>query len=125
MLDGVEGWFDCHMDKMKSIESVFEFDGYVRSRACNLNSAHKLYRDLACDRYIPHIDVPTLVLISEDDPITQLRFVPRGDLIRNPEILYVEAKYGGHCDFFSTSEQDGELRRFWQEILFNYFDLID
>ncbi len=83
------------------MSSVFDFDRLYRAKFFMYNSAHDLYRDVSCGRYIPKIDLPFLVLLSNDDPITKVELVPHGDLLRNNNCLLIEANRGGHCDFFT------------------------
>lgn len=45
-----------------------------------------------------------LAITAKDDPITPLRYVPIGDLNRNPNIMLCLTDYGGHCDFFETKD---------------------
>lgn len=57
------------------------------------------------DRFLHKIEIPFLVLIAKDDPITEYRHVPRDVLIENANCILVEAKHGGHCDYFHTSTE--------------------
>lgn len=68
---------------MKESKSLFDFDRRFRARFFDYQSAHMLYRDVSCGRFVPYVNVPTLVMLSNDDPITKVELVPHGDLLRN------------------------------------------
>ena len=104
--------------KIKALKSVYEFDRLYRARFFHYNSAHKMYRDVSCDRFIPSVSIPFTVLLSNDDPITKVENVPHADLLRNPNCVLVEANHGGHCDFF-TQTPNG-YTRFWIEMLLEF-----
>jgi predicted alpha/beta-fold hydrolase len=76
---------------VKKMQSVFEFDTKYRSRFFLYRSAHRLYRDVSCGRHVPDVDVPFLVLLSNDDPITKVELVPHSDLYNNDHCVLVEA----------------------------------
>lgn len=107
---------------MKATKSLFDFDRKFRARFFDYSSAHMLYRDVSCGRFIPNVDVPTLVMLSNDDPITKVDLVPHGDLLRNANCILIEANRGGHCDFFS---QDGEsYKRYWVDVMLEYLEFM-
>lgn len=93
---------------MQDSQTLFQFDALSRAKFFGHNSAHTLYRKISCNEFIPHIKVPFLVLLSNNDPITRVEMVPHTDLLRNPNCALVEASYGGHCDFFC--ERDKEVK---------------
>jgi predicted alpha/beta-fold hydrolase len=60
-----------------------DFDNEVRAKFLGYNSSHTLYRMTSCDRVIPLLKVPFLVLQSMDDPITSSKDMPKDELLRN------------------------------------------
>lgn len=106
--------------KMKESKSLFDFDRRYRARFFDYSSAHTLYRVVSCGRFIPNVDVPLLVMLSNDDPITKVELVPHADLLRNKNCVLIEANRGGHCDFFS---QNGETyKRYWVDVMLAFLD---
>ena len=99
--------------------STFDFDNKVRGKFLGYSSAHTLYRRVSCDRFIPHISIPFLVLASCDDPIAVHSDMPRDELLRNPNCTLIEAVNGGHCDFFTD-----KYKRHYMELVLTYFDNI-
>ena len=41
-----------------------------------------------------------LAVSTKDDSITDFKFVPVGDLQRNPNVIFAVLEKGGHCDLF-------------------------
>ena len=41
-----------------------------------------------------------LAVSTKDDSITDFKFVPVGDLQRNPNVILAVLERGGHCDLF-------------------------
>ena len=62
--------------------------------------ASRLFREVSCDAYVPHIETPLLAVSTKDDSITDFKFVPVGDLTRNPYVIFATLEKGGHCDLF-------------------------
>lgn len=91
---------NTEVEKMEQTKSLFDFDKKFSARFFEFNSAHQLYRQASCGPVIPYVDVPFLVLLSNDDPVVKVELVPHGDLLRNKNCVLVEANVGGHCDFF-------------------------
>ena len=94
---------------MQDSRTLFQFDADCRAKFFGLNSAHTLYRKISCGEFVPHIKVPFLVLLSNNDPITRVEMVPHSDLLRNPCCALVEASYAGHCDFFCERDKEEKV----------------
>ena len=92
---------DSMAEKAEAATSCLEFDGATRARILGLNSAHVLWRNMSCDPYLPHIDVPFLTVVAKDDPVTQFRHVPVETLQRNKNSLLTVFDRGGHVNFFA------------------------
>jgi predicted alpha/beta-fold hydrolase len=56
--------------------------------------------NLLSDRFVGSINIPFLVLHANDDPIAMTKYIPKTDLMRNPNAMLIETNTGGHCDFF-------------------------
>ena len=80
----------------------------VRAPIFGYRGASRLFRNVSCDAFMPSIETPLLALATKDDSITDFKFVPVGDLKRNPNVMLAVLEKGGHCDlFFQNKEADG------------------
>ena len=84
--------------------TLFDFDSKVRAKFLGYNSGHMLYRVTACDRVVPSIKTPFLVIASQDDPISVYTDMPHDSLLRNENCTLMVAKNGGHCDFWTQDD---------------------
>jgi predicted alpha/beta-fold hydrolase len=84
-------------------KTVFEFDRLIRGPILGFKSSHTLWRHISCDRFLPHVDVPFMTVVSKDDPITAFRHVPVETLQRNPNCLLTVFEVGGHVEFFTEA----------------------
>lgn len=100
------------VDGMDGIRSVREFDDAITAKYCGFESADDYYTKSSAGRVAPAIRVPTLVLISQDDPMIPIEPFREPTLLGNPNVQVLETRYGGHCAFISRA---GGHDRFWVE----------
>jgi uncharacterized protein len=123
---------------LSSVKTLREFDDRYTSRAHGFDGADDYYYRASSIRVIDRIRVPTLIVHAEDDPF--IPFAPMLDpaITKNPYILLIATKQGGHVAFISAdgahskqapkdparSEPNGDSRftsngsnedRFWAE----------
>lgn len=69
--------------------TLLEFDGVSRSKAWGYNSVNELYREISCGHFLSYIDIPFMILTSNDDPISAKRHVPYVDILGNRNGLLI------------------------------------
>ena len=87
-----------------------------------LRSGHLLYRKISCNAFIPSISIPTFVLYSKDDTITDFKFVPLDDLNRNGNIVTAVVERGGHCDLFGSGKK--RHKELAPKLILDYFEKV-
>jgi len=100
------------LPEMGGIRSVRAFDDAVTAKYCGFESAADYYAKSSASRVAAEIRVPTLVLISQDDPMIPIEPFRDPALLHNPNIQVLETRYGGHCAYISKR---GGAERFWAE----------
>jgi predicted alpha/beta-fold hydrolase len=100
------------VDGMRGIRSVRAFDDAITAKYCGFESADDYYARSSASRVAAEIRVPTLVLISQDDPMIPIEPFRDPALLGNPNIEVLETRYGGHCAYISKSAGP---QRFWAE----------
>jgi uncharacterized protein len=83
--------------------SVKGFDDKVTAPWAGFDGAQDYYYRAAAARVIEHIKLPTLVLHAQDDPFICVTAETRAKLLANPNIRYIETRYGGHCAFIESA----------------------
>jgi hypothetical protein len=110
-------------EKLKKITSIREFyDTYKHLQGDIVDfEDYKKQTDLM--PYFPKIQVPTLIINSNDDPLSPSK--PFIDL-KNPNIITLLAKHGGHGGFFTTKKLYGDLDGHWaQNRTMEFINLIE
>jgi predicted alpha/beta-fold hydrolase len=105
------GRFD--VDRLHGIWSVRKFDDVYTAPSFGFQGAEDYYYRASAMRVIDRIEVPALIITSEDDP-----FVPAGPfrdpaVTSNPHITVKVTRHGGHCGFVAPAA--GGSDGYWAE----------
>lgn len=93
------------------LRRIREFDDLYTRAVWGFSSLSEFYADGSAGPWLAHIDVPTLILASEDDPIvppTVFQNVPR-----SPQVQLNLTRTGGHLGFVGRRGIDADRR--WME----------
>lgn len=73
------------------------------------------YTQSSSMQYLPHIQIPTLLIHALDDPFTSIETLPNPEQINNPNLHYFYQQHGGHLGFY-----DKYARSYWlsQQIIY-------
>ena len=101
------------LDRLGSIRTVRQFDDLYTAPHFGFNGAADYYHRASAMRVIDRIQVPALVITSEDDPFVPVEPFRDPRLAANPYIRLIVTRYGGHCGFVAeaTPPDDG----YWAE----------
>jgi len=100
------------------VRSIREFDNNIVARYCDFRDADDYYYRSAGARVVDRIAVPTLILLSQDDPFIRLTPETRAKLQANSHVTLVETRRGGHCAYLS-SDPGNEIH--WAEATLTRF----
>lgn len=99
------------VDAMKRSKSFLQFDNHYTAPAHGFNSAEHYWAENSCDRYIPGIKVPTLLVNAYDDPFLTKACFPIQEA-RDNEYFHLEVpRFGGHVGFVDFNQE----KMFWSE----------
>lgn len=100
-------------NRATGIGSLREFDDRITALYSGFSGADDYYYRAAAARVIDRIEVPTLILHSEDDPFIRLTEESRVKIVETASIRLLETAHGGHCAFLAdaTAGYDG----YWAE----------
>jgi len=81
--------------------SMVDFDSQFTIKLLNYDTVDKYYENSCCSKFLPIINVPTLLLNALDDPIIpEYQVRPVYDIVEaNEKLMMVTTKYGGHLAF--------------------------
>src|ERR1700692_95722 len=104
------GQFD--LGPMAPVRTLREFDDKITAKYCGFRDATDYYTRSSALRVTAEIQVPTLIVISQDDPFVPFASFSDPALASNAHIRVIAPERGGHCAFISRHKGDA---RFWAE----------
>jgi predicted alpha/beta-fold hydrolase len=104
------GKFD--LSPMASVRTLREFDDKITAKYCGFRDATDYYARSSALRVMAEIQVPTLIVTSQDDPFVPFVNFSDPALANNPHIRLIAPERGGHCAFISRYAGN---ERFWAE----------
>ena len=101
------------VSRLKQIKTIRDFDELFTSRANGFADADDYYYQASCVRVVDQIQIPTLIIHSEDDPFIPYAPLEQFGFDGNRYLLVIKTERGGHVAFVgdSTNYED----RFWAE----------
>ncbi len=100
------------VDELKKIHSIWAFDDRYTAPLFGFGNAANYYATQSAARYLEYIEVPTLVVTAQDDPLVPFEMYRRKVFHENPALTLVAPKFGGHLGFLSRTRP-----RFWLDEL--------
>ncbi len=100
------------LNGMKKVRSVRGFDDAITAKFCNFRDADDYYAKSSALPLLRKIEVPTLILLAQDDPMIPFRSFDSARMAANPQITIEAPRHGGHCAFIGR-KRDGQ--RFWAD----------
>jgi len=101
------------VSKLKEINTIRDFDEVFTSRANGFANAEDYYYEASCVRVVEEIQIPTLIIHSEDDPFIPFAPLDQPNFTQNPNLLVMKTERGGHVAFVGDSADSED--RFWAE----------
>jgi len=100
-------------NRAEGIRSLRDFDDRITALYSGFASAEDYYYRAAAARVVSHIEVPTLLIHSADDPFVTITPETISAIRANSNITFIQTEHGGHCAFLAstTKECDG----YWAE----------
>lgn len=87
---------------------LLEYDAQVTAPQCGFADAAEYYQKASAGPLLPKIEVPTLVVAAEDDPIIPVANFQQATLASNTQLEVTTS--GGHLGFVGTNGKDPDHR---------------
>ncbi len=97
----------------KHIRTMSQFDEAYTAPDGGYRDAADYYDHAGARHVLAHIRVPTLIIISQDDPFIPIASFDIPAIRANPCIQLITPAHGGHCGFIQTSRENED--RHWAE----------
>lgn len=101
---------------IKKIKNLKDFDDYITGPAFGYKDAEEYYKLNSSLKFLSEINLYTLIIQSQDDPIIPFNSTIKAMNLNNKNLHFLITKYGGHVGFinsFSASKNDIDRR--WAE----------
>jgi hypothetical protein len=95
------GRFDLR--QLTGVRTVRDFDEAFTAPHHGFRDAADYYHRASSLRVIQNIEVPTLILSSQDDPFVPPEQFQDSAVTANPAVTVMVTRYGGHCGFLTTA----------------------
>jgi predicted alpha/beta-fold hydrolase len=104
------GKFD--LSALAGVRTMREFDGAITAKYCGFCDATDYYARSSALRVAAEIQVPALIVTSQDDPFVPFASFSDPALANSSHIRMIAPEHGGHCAFISRYRGDA---RCWAE----------
>lgn len=99
---------------LEEIKGIRAFDDRYTSISGGYKSAADYYARASAINFIPHIEVPTLIVAAADDPMVP--FVSfESQVLRKSNVHLLSTRHGGHTGFIQRSVESQTFDHFWAE----------
>jgi predicted alpha/beta-fold hydrolase len=98
------------LDGLGQVRTIYQFDDRFTARAFDFGNAANYYRTQSSLGFLASIQVPTLLVQAQDDPMIPFEIFLRREVRSNPNLTLVATGHGGHLGFISR-----DLPRFWAD----------
>ncbi|WP_306012548.1 MULTISPECIES: YheT family hydrolase [unclassified Allomuricauda] len=88
---------------IKSIKTLKDFDDIYTSQAHGFEDALDYYKKSSSLQFLPHIQVPSLIINAKDDSFLGPECYPIKETDRNTKLFLEMPSYGGHVGFWGKN----------------------
>ena len=88
---------------IKSIKTLKDFDDIYTSQAHGFEDALDYYKKSSSLQFLPHIQVPSLIINAKDDSFLGPECYPIKETDRNNKLFLEMPSYGGHVGFWGKN----------------------
>ncbi|GGW64529.1 hypothetical protein DFQ11_102100 [Winogradskyella epiphytica] len=87
------------IEEFNSIKTLIDFDNVYTSKAHGFKDAFDYYEKSSCLQFLPHIEIPSLIINSLNDSFLSATCYPIKAAKENPNLHLEMPRFGGHVGF--------------------------
>jgi predicted alpha/beta-fold hydrolase len=103
------------LEKVRRLQSIWEFDDIVTAPHFGFGKAENYYRLASAAPLLRNIRVPTLMIQSMDDPLIPFECYSKSGVDQNPFLRLLVTSCGGHAGFIAGRRCGPDRDRYWAE----------
>ena len=107
-----------NVEDLDRIDSFYAFDNRYTAQLHGFKDAMEYWTTCSSQRFLPHINVPTLIVNADDDPFLTDSCYPHQQARQNPYIHLHIPSAGGHMGFWNWSGSwlPGQVLSFFSDL---------
>ncbi len=86
--------------ELANIKTMHDFDDKITAPLHNFLNAKEYYAQSSCLQFLPNIQIPTLIINAQDDPLIPKEVIPSQKQLNQHITLDIQ-QHGGHVGFIS------------------------
>ena len=90
---------------LKKIKSLVDFDNHYTAPIHGFKDAYDYYQKVSSKRFLKNINIPTLIVNAEDDPMLGDFCYPTEVAENSQNLYFMHPKHGGHCGFIEKENE--------------------
>jgi hypothetical protein len=98
-------------DAVLSARTLWDFDEAFTAPRGGFSGAEDYYTRSSCIQFLEHIAVPTLMIYASDDPIVPNNAYCQYRWAKNPTLILLLSKSGGHAGF-----REANCHAYWHDV---------
>ena len=106
--------------ELANIKTMHDFDDKITAPLHNFLNAKDYYTQSSCLQFLPHIQIPTLIISAQDDPLIPKEVIPSQKQLSQHITLDIQ-QHGGHVGFISCKAL-GKLHYWLEERIPEYLN---
>ena len=97
-------------EQLAKLQTLYEIDDKITAPSFGFGTADRYYATQSSKRFLPDIQIPTLLIAAQDDPLIPFRMYREAQPEQNPHITAIYPQHGGHIGFLARHKP-----RFWAD----------
>jgi predicted alpha/beta-fold hydrolase len=98
-------------DAVLSARTLWDFDETFTAPRNRFSGAEDYYARSSCSQFLEDIEIPTLMIYALDDPIVPNDAYLQYRWEKNPRLIRLLSKSGGHCGF-----READCDAYWHDV---------
>ncbi|HEY9777668.1 MAG TPA: alpha/beta fold hydrolase [Planktothrix sp.] len=103
------------LEKLSKVRGLRSFDDLFTAPDAGYEGAAEYYKEASALTKLERIQIPTLIIAAQDDPIVPFHSFDSKYLQASPYVRLLAPLHGGHGGFINRSSNGGDSDRHWAE----------
>jgi len=97
-------------EQLAKLHTLYEIDDKITAPSFGFGTADRYYATQSSNRFLADIEIPTLLIAAQDDPLIPFQMYRDAKPEANPHVTAIYPEHGGHLGFLARRKP-----RFWAD----------